>query len=690
MIGIIFLLLFQNQPQTELNKLRDSYLIPLRLEPFYLDKGETYLNLSIINIRLNNLEEALREANLAGNYGRIDESRYLKGVIYCLLGDKETSILNFKKINKWKYTYFLQQMIEFSPLKKDTLLTIKIIPDSLRFYLVFYESDTISIKNLIKSLELPLWQRHLGEGYLAYKSGKYKEALNLFLESYKEKPYDYTGICIIASEYWLGKVDSLLSFQKKYSIISPLAIYLKAEVLYEKDSLDLATDLFLSDTNSPYRIHSLYGAAWGKYRLEKYRESVDLFQKFLDIYKEGELRQFALYRIARALLKQGKTESIDYFEKIVKEYPDSPLIDDTYLLLGKIHLLLNHLDEATTWFMLLVSEYPNSRWIPYSYEYLATIYAQKNEFKVALHYYSSILELEDISEGLIDEVRYRIEEIKWKMGKYPTRLNMLKEFIRLYPESPRTPSLLLRVGDYYKAAARYERAVYYFRKVINDYPGYEEVDEAIFALGKVYLAMGQTEKSIKLLEEALHRKDEKKEEIHFELAEIYYNMEELEKAIAHYREISSFSLLPYALYQIGSIYFELGLFREARIPLAQIIDKFPDSKYFGDAYLLLGRTYSREGSLEEAISIVDQGINKLSGKQKTELLIIKARIYCQMHKEEGLEVYLKSAEMMGEDINGTIKILEDGLKCAKHLNATEKIKYFQNLIDVLKTHEESD
>jgi len=273
LIGLVLLLFCLNQTLEQLKELRDSYIIPLELEPSYIDKGETYLNLTVIDIKLNNLEEALKEAKLVGKHGRLEESRYLEGVIYYLLGEKKKAISKFKEINRWKYPYFLEQMYDFSPVKKDRLLAFEMIPDSLRFFLIFYESDTNRIRNLIKDLELPLWQRHLGEGYLGYKSGNYQKALDLFLKSYNENSYDYTGVCILASEYWLGELDNLLSFQEKYSIISPLAIYLKAEVLYEKDSIGLATELFLSDTNSPYKSHALYGAAWGKYRLEQYYTS---------------------------------------------------------------------------------------------------------------------------------------------------------------------------------------------------------------------------------------------------------------------------------------------------------------------------------------------------------------------------------------------------------------------------------
>jgi tetratricopeptide (TPR) repeat protein len=690
LIGFIIIFLLQSQNRDELLQSRDSYLIPLKLESSYIDKGETYINLAVIDIRLNNFKDALEEARLAGYNGRTEESQYLEAVIYYLMGDKEKAISNFSKINRWKYPYFLEQMIYLSAERLDKIQDIEIIPDSLRFYTIFFKNDANEIESIIKNLELPLWQKYLGEGYFAYKRGEYKIALNHFTKSYKLKAFDYTALCIIATEYWLGEIDSLLFFIDKYSIISPLAIYLKAEIQYEKGNYDLATNLFLSVTNSQYKTHALYGAAWGKYRLEQYRESIDLFQRFLNIYKNGELRQFALYRLARSLLKLGEVKSIDYFEKIIKEYPESQLKDDTYLLLGKIHLLLENLDESISYFKRLISEYPGSKWIPYSYEYLGSIFVQKKEFKEALNYYSSILNLEGVSEELIDETRYRIEEIKWKIGKYPTRLSMLKEFIRMYPQSPRTPSLLLKVGDYYNAAARYERAIFYYNKILNDYSNSKEVSDAVFSLSKAYLSMGETDMSIQLLEEILLNEANKKEEIHLELAEIYYKMDELEKAIHHYREISSANNLPYALYQMGSIYFELGLFREARIPLEQIINNFPESKYSGSAYLLIGETYLREGSLEDAVSIVDEGINILSGKEKSELIILKARIFCQMHNEEALDVYLKGAELMGEDINNAIRILEDGLECAKRLNIEDKIEYFQKLIDVLKTHKESD
>ncbi len=685
---LILLLLCQNSISEELKRTKNSYLFPLMLEPSYIDKGETYLNLSVTDIRLNNLNNALKEAKIAELYDRKSESTYLQGVIYYLLDDKEKARAKFKKIDRWQYAYFLENLYGFSEQKERLPVNDEFIPDSLRFYFIFYESDTSKIRGQIENSKLPSWQYMLGKGYLSYKDGEYRKALNYFLESYNLKREDYTGVFILASQFRLSELDSLLSFQKKYSIVSPLANYLKGEALYKKGWIERATELFLSDTNSPYRTHAIFASGWSKYRLAQYSESADLFQKFLNIYQQGELRQFALYRLARGLLKQGKVESLTYFKKIVEEYPDSPLKDDAYLLLGKINFLLNRFDEATKWFKSLLSEFPDSPWVGYTYRYLGSISASKNDFNQALYYYSKILGSEDLSIGLIDEACYRIEEIKWKMGKYLTKISMFKGFIEKYPESPRTPSLLLQVGDYYKAAARYQKAIQFFKKVLKSYPDSEEADESLRILGKLYQLIGKEELAVDLLKKALQERPELEEEIQLELGNIYYKIEEPEEAIKYYKEITSSKLLPYAQYQIGTIYYELGLFREVRVPLKVITDKFPDSEYFNDAYLLLAKTYLQEGSLKKTIEVVNEGLNKLKGKEKGTLLSFKANIYCRMNDKEALDLYLKSAEMMGDDINGTVKILEEAKKCAIRLNEQEKKEYIQNIIEVLKTHKE--
>jgi tetratricopeptide (TPR) repeat protein len=684
---LILLLALISTEKDQLNKLRNFYQLPFLIEPAFVEKGEAYLNLSVIDIRLNKLDKALDEAKKAAYYGRKDEATYLEGVIHYFKGDLEKAASKFKTINKWQYVFFLENLYNFSIEKKLSPEVAERLPDSLTFYFVFHEKDTSKILDWIEQLQLPLWQNFLGRGYLCYKRNTFRRALNYFEESYKIRPKKYTGIYIISSLFQLSEYDSLISFIENDPVNTPLTNYIKGEVLYKKGELEKAMQIFLSDTSSKYKTSATFGAGWCAYRLANYSKSTELFEKFLTIHKEKELEQYALYRLARALLKQGKVESLEYFKRIVKEFPDSPLKDDSYLLLGKINFLLNNYDEATKWLNSLIEEFPSSQWSANAYRYLGAIFTMKGDYDMAIGFYKKILSLEWVSADLLDEARYSIEKIKWKKGSYSTKINMYKAFADKYPKSLKTPFLLLQIGEYYEAARRYDLAIQFNNKVLTKYKGSEEANEALLNLVRVFQETGDRNKAIEILKEGLRNRPELSNDINLILGEIYHESGELKKSIEYYKEVSSDILKPYTLYQIGIIYQELGLFKEARIPLNNIIENFKESEYLDGAYLYIAKTYLNEGALNKAIEILNEGLKNLEDEEIAPLLHFKAEIYCEFKDEEAFELYQKSADLT-YDNKEKIKIFEDGRKCAIRLNKYDIAETFEDQINELRTSKE--
>lgn len=661
--------------------------MPLLIEPGFVGKGEAYLNLSVIDIRLNDLEKAMSEAKKAAYYDRKNEAIYLEGVINYFQGNIEKAIPKFNEINGWQYVFFLENLYSFSEGRELSPKVFKSLPDSLSFYFIFHEKDTSKILNWIENLHLPLWQEFLGRGYLCFERNTYRRALNYFEESYKIHPAKYTGIYIISTLFQLSEFDSLLSFLDENPINTPLTSYIKGEVFYKKGEIEKARQIFISDTSSEYKTSAIFGAGWCTYHQAKYSESAELFEKFLKTYQEKELEQYALYRLARALLKQGKVESLEYFKRIVNEFPDSPLRDDAYLLLGKVNFLLNNHDEAFKWLNSLTEEFPSSRWSPNAYKYLGEIFTIRGNYDTAIDYYNKILSISWVSADLLDEARYNIEEIKWKKGKYSTKINMYKAFTNKYPESRKTPDLFLKIGEYYEAAKRYDLAVQYNNNVLLDYPESEESNEALLNLVKIYQEMGDRNNAIELLEKGLSDKPELSNDINLKLGEIYHEAGELKMSIEHYKEVNSDILKPYTLYQISLIYQELGLFKEARIPLGNIIENFKESEYLAEAYLLTAKTYMNEGSLKKAIEILNEGLKILKDNEIAPLLYFKAEIYCEFKDEEALDLYLESVNLTYNN-KEKIKILEAGRKCAVRLNKYDEIETFEDLINELKSVKE--
>ena len=685
MTFLTLLFIFNSSEIENLEKLKNFYQIPLRVEPSFTNKEEAHLNLSVIYIRLNELDKALIHAKKAEYYERKTEATYLEGVIYYLKGENEKAASKFKNLNTWEYTIFLENFYSIPLRKSLDSLTINNFADSLRFYFIFYEKDTLKILNQINTSTLPLWQNFLARGYLSYEKEKYRRALNYFKESYKLRPAECTGIYVISTLFQLSEFDSLLTFQEKNSISTPLTNYIKGEALYKKGETEKAAEVFLKDTASEYKTRALFGAGWSKYNLAKYSESAKLFERFLSLYEGEELEQYALYRLGRAQLKQGRIESLEYFKKIVTKYPNSSLKDDAYLLLGKINFLLNNYDEAIRWLTLLTNELPLSRWTPNAYKYLGEISKNTGDYKTALEYYEKVLLISWATPDLFDEVRYNIEEIKWKQGKYATKINMYKAFTNKYPQSRRTPSLLFEIGEYYHAAKRYDLAIHYNNKILSNHPESEKSNEALIILVEIYREMGDRNAAIKLLQKGLKERPELNNKINLKLGEIYFEAGELRKSIQYYKEISSRAYKPYTLYQIGSIYNELGLFKEARIPLQNIIKDFETSEYLDKAYLLIAKTHMNEGSLKKTIEILDEGLKNLEKNKTGPLLLFKAEIYSEFKDEEAIDLYLESYNLT-YDNNKKLKILEDGKKCAIKLNRYDKVETFEDLINELKSN----
>ena len=264
---------------------------------------------------------------------------------------------------------------------------------------------------------------------------------------------------------------------------------------------------------------------------------------------------------------------------------------------------------------------------------------------------------------------------------------MYKAFTDKYPKSLKTPLLLLKIGEYYEAARRYDLAIQFNNKILTQYAESEEANEALLNLVRFFQEIGDRDKAIELLEEGLYNRPEINNDINLKLGEIYHESGELKKSIEYYKEVSSDVLKPYTLYQIGIIYQELGLFKEARIPLNNIIENFDDSEYLDKAYLLIAKTYLQEGSLKKAIEILNKGLEILDDKKSSSLLHFKAEIYCEFKDEEALDLYQRSANST-YDNKEKIKILEDGRKCAIRLNKYGIAETFEDQINKLRTSKE--
>lgn len=67
-----------------------------------------------------------------------------------------------------------------------------------------------------------------------------------------------------------------------------------------------------------------------------------------------------------------------------------------------------------------------------------------------------------------------------------------------------------------------------------------------------------------------------------------------------------------ALFQLGTIYFELGRYDACRSTLNDLIDYYPESDFYGSANYWIGESFMRENKLKEAIDFLTNAVTKES------------------------------------------------------------------------------
>jgi tetratricopeptide (TPR) repeat protein len=188
---------------------------------------------------------------------------------------------------------------------------------------------------------------------------------------------------------------------------------------------------------------------------------------------------------------------------------------------------------------------------------------------------------------------------------------------------------LVALGDIYMEQGRYQEALEPYLKVVelnqdNPLRGVSRQLEGVYYyLGVAYFNLGQSEKAIESLEEALAI-DRTDADAWYMLGATYQHIGELEKAIDSFKQAVRFvpnfaeayqglaecyektgqgSLARYAEAMVS---YSSGALTKAIKQLEEVVTTAPE---LAEAYLGLGLAYEKEGQVEKAISAYQQALN---------------------------------------------------------------------------------
>ncbi len=215
----------------------------------------------------------------------------------------------------------------------------------------------------------------------------------------------------------------------------------------------------------------LFDSAVLYFEKENFQDSLDLFQQLQAEYPESDYLDDSQYYIAWCYLSmEDYTLAIEEFENLLLNYPDSEHRDDSQYYIGwcyEIKLSL-HI-QATLAYYTVLFDYPNSQWADDAQLGIGNCYFATQDYNNAVKEYQKVIDNYPSSD-LLPLAQYSIAQSYRRANYRTTAIEEYQELILLYPNSEYCGPSQYYIGYCYYEKKDYQIAIDEFQKVIDNYP----------------------------------------------------------------------------------------------------------------------------------------------------------------------------------------------------------------------------
>ncbi|MBW2058367.1 MAG: tetratricopeptide repeat protein [Deltaproteobacteria bacterium] len=338
------------------------------------------------------------------------------------------------------------------------------------------ESFRMLVKKFQNSEPYPYALSEIGEIYLEQRN--YKKAKQVFSQILKEFPESELAASALVNLGWcllnLGDFDGMTRIAHRL---------LRLPTERREKTLP---QLLLAE------VHFHKG---------EYKEALPYFFNLLNVPAQ---RENALYKISRCYFYEGKyKDAITNFEILALEYPDTEHLEECLFLRGKAASLLGDTEKAIASFTAILDKKGNGSWRVGALYELAKIYYERKDVREAEKLFSTIVCTVPKTPTAV-LASYYLGIISFKEKRYADALPYLEDALQSKNPAIRA-ECHYRMGEIYLQRRSYTLSRHHFQRIIDtlaDQKGWLEL--AIFEMGRVHLALGDSEKATRAFQEVLN------------------------------------------------------------------------------------------------------------------------------------------------------------------------------------------
>lgn len=244
-------------------------------------------------------------------------------------------------------------------------------------------------------------------------------------------------------------------------------------------------------------------------------KGANAFRKLVGEFPKHPRTDAALYSLGKTLARMGKDTAIDYYKQLIKSFPKSPLLPDTYLSLGEWYFDKHNIPEALANYKKVL-DFKQHRAYPYAVYKLGWAYynaSAKNEQEVKDNYKKAVTAFKLV---------VKLADKEKQAGGPKRNLDLREEAIR---------DLIMVWADAEDVASAWK----YFKTIGEQASFYTMLER----LGNIYAEQGKNQQSIAVFQRLL--KDSPKREnnpaVHAKLLELYDLTNNIPAVVAELRDM---------------------------------------------------------------------------------------------------------------------------------------------------------
>ncbi len=303
------------------------------------------------------------------------------------------------------------------------------------------------------------------------------------------------GEILLTTKNYKDAIDILESIpnrNKEANAVYQKVTYFRGLEYYNERAFQNGISMFMrSNTNAvDNEIHALstYWLAEAMYEVRKFGESVDNFEKFMNLpaAKKTDVYNFAHYALAYAAFEhESYRKAATYFKRFLQgNEKDINTINDAVLRLADSYFVLKDYGDALGYYDRIISYKTSSEDYAMFQRGMIQGLQGQNDLKIATH--QSLLQ-QFPKSNYSDDAGFEIAYTYFIKGDYEIAKTDLSALIEKYPRSSYVPRALFTIGLVELNQDQEESALVTFKRVISEYSTTDEAKLALESIKNIYL-----------------------------------------------------------------------------------------------------------------------------------------------------------------------------------------------------------